>query len=141
MRHRAYTLLEVLAVTVLLGLLVSLGAPPLLRVISGDPLERAAGQLAVGFRDARAQAYGRQIRMQLEPWGFTAVPADAAASTTRIADDIAVIWTRKGHPIRSLDLDPRGHGLDAEVALRRDERTVAFTVDGLTGRWLPRTRP
>lgn len=136
-RH-AYTLVEVLAVTVLLGLVASLGIPPLLRSIAGDPLERAAGQLVLAYRDARAQAYGHRVRFALEPWGFSAASRDglpAGLPEAHLPDGIRVAWTCAGRPVGVLDLDARGHGLDAGVVLRRDERAVGFMVDGLTGQW------
>lgn len=145
MRRHAYTLVEVLAVSVLLGVLATLGVPPMLRAMAGDPLERAAAQLTRSFRDLRAQAFGHRLDLELAAWGFTAVSdADGRRTelpTTRLPEAIQVTWTRRGRPAPRLELDARGHGLDTEVTLRQDERELSFTIDGLTGRWAPRTRP
>lgn len=145
MRRRAYTLVEVMAVTVLLGLLATLGVPPMLRAMAGDPLERAAGRLVQAFRDARAQAYGHRLELDLGAWGFAAAiigdGARAALPPVRLPESVQVTWTRRGRPVTHLELDPRGHGLDLDVVLRQDERERLFTIDGLTGRWTPRTRP
>ena len=145
MRSQAYTLVEVLAVTVLLGLVAGLGAPPLLRTLAGDPLGRAAGHLAQTFRDARAQAYGRPLSLTLESWGFSAVCREAGGptslATTPLPEAIQVSWTRQRRPLRHLELDRRGHGLDTEVVLRQDDQEVAYTIDGLTGRWLAKAVP
>lgn len=145
MRQRAYTLVEVLAVTVLLGLVASLGVPSLLRAISGDPLDRAAGRLAQAFRDTRAQAYGHHLSMRLESWGFTSVSGNDGVRTTlptaRVPESVQLSWTRNSRAVDLLDLDPRGHGPDTEVALRQDDRELLFTIDGLTGRWLPKAPP
>jgi prepilin-type N-terminal cleavage/methylation domain-containing protein len=145
MRRRAYTLVEVMAVTVLLGLLATLGVPPMLRAMAGDPLERAAGRLVQAFRDVRAQAYGHRLDLELTSSGFTAAISDdgvrSAMPPARLPEAIQVTWTRRGRPVTRLELDPRGHGLDLDVVLRQDEREQLFTIDGLTGRWTPRTRP
>lgn len=145
MPRRAYTLVEVLAVTVLLGVVASLGVPPLLRAISGDALARAADRLAQSFRDARAQGYGQRLDFDLDSWGFAAVAGEGRARTTvaevRLGDGIQAGWTRNGRPLRRLELDPRGHGLDATLALRQDGRELRFAIDGLTGTWLPAAPP
>lgn len=145
MRCHAYTLVEVLAVTVLLGLVASLGAPPLLRAITGDPLRQAAERLGLAFRDVRAQGYGHRVDMQLESWGFTAATLDEGRRLPlpegRLPDAIQATWTRDGRAVNRLEIDPRGHGLDTAITLHHDARELAFTVDGLTGRWLPRPQP
>jgi prepilin-type N-terminal cleavage/methylation domain-containing protein len=145
MARRAFTLVEVLAVTVLLGLVASLGVPPMLRAMAGDPLERAAGRLAQAFRDVRAQAYGHRLDLELSTRGFSATAVDQGQRTVlppaRLPETIQVAWTRQGRPAPRLELDPRGHGLDTEVALRQDGRELLFTIDGLTGRWTTRARP
>ena len=145
MRRHAFTLVEVMAVTVLLGVLATLGVPPMLRAMAGDPLERAAAQITRSFRDLRAQAYGHRLELDLTAWGFTAARiedgARAALPPFRLPDSIQVSWSRRGRPVTRLEIDPRGHGLDHEVVLRQDERDMLFTIDGLTGRWTPKVRP
>jgi len=145
MPRRAYTLVEVLAVTVLLGLVAGLGVPPLLRSIAGDPLGRAAGRLALAFRDARALAYGQRLGIELEAGGFTIAATDDRARSSlpgaRLPETVQATWSRNGRPIRLLELDARGHGLDTDVVLRQDARELHFTIDGLTGAWLGRTAP
>ena len=145
MRRLAFTLVEVLAVTVLLGVLATLGVPPMLRAMAGDPLERAAAQLTRSFRDVRALAYGHRLDLELAVWGFSAALLDNGARTdlqpARLPESIQVFWTRRGRPVQRLELDARGHGLDTDVTLRQDERERSFTIDGLTGRWAARVRP
>ena len=142
MRRRAYTLVEVLAVTVLLGVLATLGVPPMLRAMAGDPLERAAAQLARGYRDARAQAFGRRLDLELASWGFAAASADGGRlAPTRLPDEFQVSWTRNGKPVPQHGIDARGHALDLDVAVRDADRELFYTVDGLTGRWSPGRRP
>ena len=145
MRRHGYTLVEVLAVTVLLGLIASLSVPPLLRAMSRDPLSHAADQLAHAFRDLRAQAYGHHISLELETWGFSAVSIDdgvrTALPTARLPDAVQVSWTRNGRTTRALDLSARGHGLNTEVTLQRDNRDLSFTIDGLTGTWTRKAAP
>ena len=145
MARHAFTLVEMLAVTVLLGLLASLGVPPLLRTITGDPLGRAADRLNLAFRDARAQAHGHRLGLDLDTSGFTATTEEdgqlVELPTTRVPETIQLTWTRNGRSVRRLDLDPRGHGLDTDVTLRFDERELHFTIDGLTGAWMPRSAP
>jgi prepilin-type N-terminal cleavage/methylation domain-containing protein len=145
MRRGGYTLVEVLAVSVLLGLLAALGVPPLMRAITGDPLARAAQQLAQTFRDARAQAFGHRLSLDLEPWGFTAAIADDGARTAlpsvHLPDSVYVSWTRTSTSVRQLLLDARGHGLDTDVYLHQGGQDLVFTIDGLTGRWTPKVQP
>lgn len=145
MGRHAYTLVEVLAVTVLLGVVATLGAPPLLRSITGDPLGQAAGRLAHAFRDARAQAYGHRISMRLEPWGFSGASIEdgirTSLPTARLPESVQASWTRRGRSTNLLDLDARGHGPDTDVALRQDDREMIYTIDGLTGRWALKAPP
>ena len=145
MGRHAYTLVEVLAVTVLLGLVASLGVPPMLRAMTGDPLDRAAGRMAQAFRDVRAQAYGHRLVLELTAAGFTATVSDDGVRSVlpplRLPEDIQATWTRRGRPAPRLELDPRGHGLDTEVTLRLDERELSFAIDGLTGQWTSKGRP
>jgi prepilin-type N-terminal cleavage/methylation domain-containing protein len=145
MRRHAFTLVEVMAVTVLLGVLASLGVPPMLRAMAGDPLERAAAQITLSFRDLRAQAYGHRLELDLAAWGFAAARIEDGGRATlppfRLPETIQVSWTRRGRPVTRLEIDPRGHGFDHEVVLRQDEREKPFTIDGLTGRWTPKVRP
>lgn len=145
MRRHAYTLVEVLAVSVLLGVLATLGVPPMLRAMAGDPLERAAAQLTRSFSDVRAQAYGHRLDLELAAWGFTAASIDDGARVAlpplRLPESIQLSWTRRGRPVTRLEIDPRGHSPDLDVVLRQDERDRLFTIDGLTGRWTPRVRP
>lgn len=145
MRRHAYTLVEVMAVSVLLGVLATLGVPPMLRAMAGDPLERAAAQLIRSFRDARALAYGHRLDLDLAAWGFTPAQADEHVRTAlppvRLPESIQVSWSRRGRPVTRLEIDPRGHALDTDVTVRQDERERLFTIDGLTGRWTPQVRP
>jgi len=144
-RRNAYTLVEVLAVTVLLGVVASLGMPSLVRAIAGNPLERAAGRLALAFRDVRAQGYGHRLSLGLEPWGFTAVSSDRGGRTNlptaQLPGGVQVFWSRHGRTTRAMELDPRGHGLDTDVTLRLDDRDLRFTIDGLTGVWIAKATP
>lgn len=141
----AYTLVEVLAVTVMLGLLAGLGAPPLLRAIAGDPLVRAADHLAQAFRDARSQAYGHRLRLELEASGFIAmITVDGVRSRlpdTRVPESIQLSWSRDGRPARLLECDARGHSLDTDVVLQQDARELRYAINGLTGAWVRRTTP
>lgn len=139
MGRHAYTLVEVLAVTVLLGLLATLGVPPLLRTISGDPLGKAADRLVLAFRDTRAKSFGRPANFTLEPWGFSADGVTDPAA--RLPDSIRATWTRNGLGVRQLLLDSRGHGPDTDVLLRLDDRELRFALDGLTGLWTLKAAP
>lgn len=142
MPRHAYTLVEVLAVTVLLGLLATLGAPPMLRAMAGDPLERAAARLIQGFRDTRAQAYGHRLELELDASGFIPVRGDGQdAAPVRLGEAVQVSWSRRNQQVARLSIDPRGHSLDLDVTMRLDERELSYAVDGLTGRWLAKARP
>jgi prepilin-type N-terminal cleavage/methylation domain-containing protein len=145
MRRQAYTLVEVLAVTVLLGLIAGLASPSLLRAVTGDPLRRAADRLALAYRDVRAQAFGRHLSLELEPWGFSATShaggQRVALPSTRLPEVIQVSWIRDGRSVHLVDIDPRGHGPDLDVAVLQDARELRYTVDGLTGQWTSRALP
>ena len=118
---------------------------PMLRAIVGDPLGRAAEHLAQELRDLRAQHYGHHLNLNLDMSGFSLVSTARGASgdlpPVRLPDSIQATWTRDGRSARHLDFDAYGHALDTEITLRQGNRDLMFSIDGLTGRWTPRTRP
>jgi prepilin-type N-terminal cleavage/methylation domain-containing protein len=133
MRHHGYTLVEVLAVTVVLGLLAGIGVPPLVRTIAGDPLARASATLARDLRDARAAAFGRPLALTLAADGFAS--ADGRPSASRLPATVQAEWRRDSRTATRLELDRRGHGPDTALILRHEGRELRYAIDGLTGRW------
>lgn len=144
MRRRAYTLVEVLAVTVLLGLVVGLAVPALVRAADHDPAGRAGERLAHAFRSARALGYGHPLHFELDGSGFTALAVGPGArrplATFRLPASVQAVWTSGGRAVEAVQLDARGHGPDLELALRLESTAQerVLLADGLTGLWAVR---
>jgi len=133
--HRGYTLIELLAVVVVLGLAAGIGIPPLVRLVGGSPLDRACHAIRTGDLRARQLASGGGLELDLVEDGLS------SRSTTpehRVIIDpgTTLTWlTADGNPLRRLMIDPRGRSIDlqVEVTIGRDHRR--FLVAGISGEW------
>jgi prepilin-type N-terminal cleavage/methylation domain-containing protein len=134
-RHHGYTLIELLAVVVVLGLVAGVGVPPLVRMVGGSPLDRACQAVRDADRHARRLAHGRGIEFDLLSDGFDSRTASVEHSL-RLAPGSSVSWlTADGKPLRRLAMNSRGRSVDMRVGVivARDRRE--FQVSGISGEW------
>jgi prepilin-type N-terminal cleavage/methylation domain-containing protein len=143
MPRRAYTLIETLAVLVVLGLVAALGVPALARSAGGDPVARAVAAVAAVDQRLRQSALGRggELRFsagRIEAW----VVGDS--QPLAVVDAGPVITGRlqpRGEPLRTLVIDTDGRSLDAELWLTVGERRQHVSVLGLSGEWVVEAAP
>lgn len=136
-RNPGYTLIELLAVVVVLGLAAGIGIPPLVRMAGGTPLDRACATLRGG--DARARLLAREtaldLTFDLEPTGLRCRTARHPLEVS-LPEGAIVTWLAvDGRPLRSLAINPRGRSQDLiiQVTVARDARR--FRLLGLSGEW------
>lgn len=135
MHRHGYTLIELLAVVVVLGLAAGIGIPPLVRLVGGSPLDRASHAVRAGDLQARQLARGTGLNLDLLDDGV------ASRTTTpehRVVMEpgSSVAWsTPDGKPLRTLTIDSRGRSIDllVEVRVGRDRRR--YLVSGISGEW------
>ena len=137
MSRVAYTLIETLAVLVVLGLVAALGVPALVRTAGGDPLSRAVATAASVDQRLRQAAIGRggELRFtqgHLEAW-VTGEP-----TPREVMDPGFTMSGRllpRGELLRTLLIDADGRSVDAEVVFTGGDRRQRITVHGLSGEW------
>ena len=135
------TLVEILAVVILLGLLgTALTAMPLLRGRVDADAQAAAARIRTAEQRARAGAIGGGgvFRLdQVSMFGSITWPPSAATQTWTedlpSGFDVRVFCDRR--PTDRLHYDARGRSPDAELHLLTGDREWRWQVDGLTGVW------
>lgn len=135
MHVRGYTLIELLAVVVILGLAAGLGIPPLARMASGNPLERACQTMNAGDRRARQLALGNGLEVDLLAEGLRSRSA-AIAHEAMIASGGVLTWsTLDGRQLQRLVIDHRGHSKDLLVEITIGQQQRKYLVSGISGEW------
>lgn len=135
MRSRAYTLVELLAVVILLGLMAGLGVPALVRMAQGDPLDRAVAGVRSRVADLQRFACGLGCRVDLTMAGWI---ADARlAPALRVDPSIHLTWLQTdGRALRQLIFDHRGRSVDWQIEIRHEDRRRSYRISGISGEWL-----
>jgi general secretion pathway protein H len=136
-RARGFTLIEILAVIVLIAIGVTIAAVSLHGTGRGR-LDAAAQQVAAGLRDTRTRAVAtsqpQAFVVDLRAHTFAApgrgprkLPAAAAVQVTSAAEDAA------GQGVARIRFFPDGSSSGGHVELSEAHRTVRVDVDWLTG--------
>jgi general secretion pathway protein H len=136
-RARGFTLIEILAVIVLIAIGVTIAAVSLHGTGRGR-LDAAAQQVAAGLRDTRTRAMAtsqpQAFAVDLRAHTFSApgrdprkLPAAAAVQVTSAAEDTT------GQGVARIRFFPDGSSSGGHVELSEAHRTVRIDVDWLTG--------
>jgi prepilin-type N-terminal cleavage/methylation domain-containing protein len=136
-RHPGYTLIELLAVVVVLGLAAGIGIPPLVRLAGGTPLERACALLRDGDARARmlARGTGRELAFELDAGGMRCRAAREPLEAL-LPEGVSAEWlATDGQPLRTLTIDSRGRSRDLSLRLRAVGASRRFHLLGLSGEW------
>jgi prepilin-type N-terminal cleavage/methylation domain-containing protein len=139
--RNGYTLIELLAVVMVLGLVSAVVAPAFTRSASGDPIDHAVAALHAGDHRMRLHAIGSGGRTVLEAHGFTYAPAvddknDDPGIVVALDSDIEVTWTDdRQNSLREVTIDPRGRTRDLGVAIRARGSQRSFQIHGISGEW------
>jgi prepilin-type N-terminal cleavage/methylation domain-containing protein len=133
--HRtAYTLIELLAVVVVLGMLASIGIPPLARAATGTPLERACRAVQTCEQRARQDARGTGVDLDLTADGIH--PVGAPPAEALVGPEVALAWRSAADaPLRRLHIDRHARSVDLVVEIRHGELRRRFLVSGISGEW------
>ena len=136
--RRALTLLELLLVTAILGLVVSLGAGAVVRAAQAEPLRNAVAGLQAA--DARARLIARsqgQRRIAIEPDGWWLEADGERRRLWTPPDDLRLaVRDTDGRVQHRIPLDAAGRGPDLRVELADRSGVRRLTVLGLSGQWL-----
>ena len=137
-RHSGYTLVELLAVLVLVAAIVALGAAAMSRNLPGQRLQHSARELAAQLRYTRAQALATG-----EPQLFTldAKTREWHAGEKRsgkLARDIAIVATgarneQQRAGVAAVRFFPEGAATGGRFVLSHDRAAWQVDVQWLTG--------
>lgn len=128
-----YTLIELLAVVMLLGLVAGAGGGMVQRAAQPDPVERARGMLADWFTDLRQD---RPVRLLLTSTGCGVEDADGNDSCTlRFPDGILRWRDGQGHDLTTLACDAHGWSPDCQVEVQHGDLRFRLERLGLSGEW------
>lgn len=126
------TLLEILAVVVLLGIVTAVVAPGLMAALVNDPLSEAVQQCrsAAGAARVAAQTSGR--RLDLRPDGLVVYDDHGhEIQAVRCDTSISIAWHSDG----PMTFDPSGRIAPFQGTFRRGDRVLQVAVDGIAGCW------
>ncbi len=138
---RGLTLLEVLAVAVLLALLAAaLLSAGRVRGQSRARLNAAASALQTAEQRARLAAHGGGGAFRVSAssmWGEVAWPPAIAGRIVEepLPRDVDLRLQVAGRPTDRLVYDTRGRSADADLRLRGAEAELSLRINGLTGSW------
>ena len=137
MSRVAYTLIETLAVLVVLGLVAALGVPALVRTTGGDPLARAIASTAAVDQRLRQAAIGRGGELRFAESHIEAWVTGDPTPREVIAPGFTISGRQlpRGELLRTLLIDCDGRSDDAELVFIGGDRRQRITVHGLSGEW------
>lgn len=135
MRLRGYTLVELLAVVILLGLMAGLGVPALVRMAQGDPLDRAIASLRSSISDLRRSAFGSGCQVDVTMSGWISDGRQLPA--LRVDPAIHLTWLQTdGQILQQLIFDRKGRSTDWQIEIRHEDRRKFYRISGISGEWL-----
>jgi prepilin-type N-terminal cleavage/methylation domain-containing protein len=137
-RPAGYTLLELLAVILILGMLTVLAGPILLRRLRPDPLGTASTGLRQAEAEIRRLAVGSGARLDLRVDGLEWRGPAGLAVAYRCPATVAVSWrgVEPAVPLSTLTIDDHGRSPDMMVTIASGAATATWLVSGLSGAWI-----
>ena len=137
MPRRALTLLEILAVVVIIGIL-AVSAGSLAAKLAGKPdlARESAALLMDGLRQLREDPGSGGVAVHLDAQGFAAQQANGLLRRS-VGIDVLARWTSGGAPLNTLAIDQGGRSADVELEVTSRTTTYRFLISGLTGATIP----
>ena len=139
-RHRGFTLIEMLVAIAIMAMAYALTAPTISASLSGVQLKAAARQIAAGLRKARNEAVLRKreaaLTVDVERRQFE---LSGEQRIYRFSQEIEVsLFTAQSElrdaKIGTIRFYPDGSSTGGRVTLARGERKYLVDVDWMTGR-------
>jgi len=135
--QRAYTLIELLTVVIIVGLIAGIGIPPLVRQVGSTPLDRTGLLLRTADRQGRDLAMTGEVEVEIEVLsdGMNHRTANDEARVV-CESDVTLTWqTTTGKPLHRFTLDRHGRSLDVVVEIAAGRERRRYTVSGISGEW------
>jgi hypothetical protein len=136
------TLMEVLAVCVLLGLVAVAIAPAVARRRQ-PPVQAFAEALRQADQELRLRAHGVGARWERRAFtieGTVGGAADAAV-VVEIPQGVTCTWRRGDRTLEELAIDPWGRSADLAAELEGGGQRLHLRCDGLVGAWRVEAEP
>jgi len=135
---KAYTLLELLIVIVIIGMVSGLTIGVAVRRFSGSSSDYWSRQLAIGIQQARNLAMKEQgvsIQLNEQGWETTGDNSTSLLPERWIAGGEAHIswYLWSGDPVAEWALSRRGYGLDLIAEIRFPSGKGRWRISGFTG--------
>ncbi|NLG83228.1 MAG: prepilin-type N-terminal cleavage/methylation domain-containing protein [Firmicutes bacterium] len=126
-----FTLFEMAAVLLLLGLLAAIGLPAFFRGPDGLAWRMACDQLQRDLKTARATAvaHRRPTVVQFAAKGYTVSLGRGEPLRRQLPAGITVAVYRDGVEVETLFFDPHGHSGAAVVELAAGEKEALFQLE------------
>ncbi|MBA3938949.1 MAG: type II secretion system protein [Planctomycetes bacterium] len=139
-RHRGpsgYTLVELLAVVLILGMLTVLAGPILVRRLQVDPVAAASEGLRQAQAEVRRLAVGSGARLSLRSDGLEWRGPAGLGVAYHCPDGVAVQWRglAPALPMADLVIDARGRSGDVLVTISKGPARATWVISGLSGAW------
>lgn len=135
MHRRAYTLIEVLVVVIIVGLIAALGVPAVVRQIGSTPLERTVLLLRTADRQARALAVSGDVEVVVTSDGMSHRSKTDVAQTL-CEPGITLAWSSPaGKPVHGFTVDRHGRTQDVVVEITIGDERQRYALFGLSGEW------
>ncbi len=130
------TLVELLAVMVLLALAMVLLGPGVLRRLQRDPLAAAVAGIQSFDQQARLHAQGRGAVIHLDATSLSCPGIAGTAPVLHLPHGITATW-RLASGGSDLAIDARGRSVDADLILEQETVRHRYRLHGLPGVLLP----
>lgn len=136
MRRTALTLMEILAVCVLLGLVAVASAPTVARH-RPPAIDAFTARLRAADLEVRLRARGQGARW--EHRGYAVIGVIGRESTDIVSLDLppgmSCTWTSSDRPVEELAIDRWGRSADLTVVVHDGRQERRLHCDGLIGGW------
>ena len=132
---RGFTLVEVLAIVVILGLTAMITGPSLARSFAGDPVNETVQQLSQAWLQARMAALDVGGVLECTAGRMRFVATGGRAEEYPLDSRVQVTWRGTipaGSPARII-IDRKGRCVDLRVDLRYGTTSTTIQLSGLSG--------
>jgi prepilin-type N-terminal cleavage/methylation domain-containing protein len=133
--RRAYTLIEVLVVVIIVGLIAGLGVPAVVHQIGSTPLERTLLLLRTADHQARALAVAAVVEVVVTPDGMSHRTA-TGVTPTECEPGVTLVWlSPTGKPVSGFTVDRHGRTQDLVVEIAAGDERHRYAIFGISGEW------
>ena len=133
-----FTLIEIVAVTVVLGLIAGIGVPSLVRRVAHDGSAQTIAELQSFTQQAISFAQGQGATAHLAMNDFSIADAQEHPVITATWDRACEVTWRdeRGQQALTWTWDHRGRSADGTIDIRHRGKLERYRFLGLTGEWL-----